>query len=72
MFDTEHPISVRLSKQHYDYLLTFPTVSDGIRTCINETMINDGLIPRKPSLTDVGAKKLYKKLAKAGFKDVLS
>lgn len=72
MFDAEHPLSVRISKQHYDYLLTFPTLSEGIRTCINETMINDGLTPRKLKLTDISAKKLYKKLAKEGYEEVLS
>lgn len=72
MFDTERYVSVRVSKQHHDYLKTFPTISEGVRTIIDESMIRDGLTPRKLKLSDVDAKRLYKKLAKDGFEEVLS
>ncbi len=72
MFDTERVITVRISKQFYDYLKTFPTMTEGVRIIIEEAMIKDGLTPRKLKLSDVEAKRLYKRLAKAGYEEILS
>ena len=71
MFDSERHISARISKQHYDYLLTFPSISEGIRAILDAAMSNDGLPIKKFDITDPDAKRLYKKLAKAGYEEVL-